>query len=246
MNEPIKAQARELLQSKKNRSAFFALASAVSLLFFSLSGFMAAEIVRVTAPPHLQPHLTALFAGILLTLWLFFSTGLQQYGCRLFAEGLHPTAEKNAPFTLRFLLKAIRLKTAIGLRRTAAFCGWMALPAGLTALLWESLTRHPLDKNATAPLWAGIVALFGISLVFFLRHGEGYLCAPYLLCRFPHLSVGQILRQSRTKAAGAEGALLRFQLGFWPWLFPCVLGVPLLFVIPYYKQSLACYIFTEE
>lgn len=239
-------RARALLQDKKHRCAFFALASTVGFLFFSAAGFMAASVIGVAAPPALRPPLIAGTSAALWVLWLFVSAAWEQYGCRLFGEGLPGDGSRERPFPFLFLLKAVALKIALRLRRRGAFCAWMALPAGLTALFWQSLCRKPADKEGAAPLWVGLIMLYALSLVFYLLRSGHCLCAPYLLAANPGAPIREILRQSKIKAEGGEWALLRFRFGFWPWLLPCALIVPLLFVIPYYKQSLACYLLAED
>ena len=120
-----------------------------------------------------------------------------------------------------------------------------ALPVCVVTVLFFSIKRSALSLTFFAIILCGAAVTAVMGLAFFVFSVQKYAKAPFLLAAYPSLSVADCIRLSAENGAKKAAALLRFKLGFLPWLLVCAAIFPLLFVVPYYKQSLTCW-FKQE
>lgn len=141
---------------------------------------------------------------------------------------------KNALLTL--CLSALRILELLAFE---------AVPVCVAAVLLFSIKRSALSAAffAIMLVCAAVTAIMG--LIFYVFSVQKYAKAPFLLAAYPLLSVRDCIRLSAENGKNKAAALLRFKLGFLPWLLACAAIFPLLFVVPYYKQSLTCW-FKQE
>lgn len=116
-----------------------------------------------------------------------------------------------------------------------------AVPVSGAVMLYVYLTEKSLSAKATAVFLICIAVLavsgFGFYSVFIQRYSKS---AFYLAC-YEDFKAFDAVKESVRKTRGSLCEILFFKIGFLPWLLLCTGIVPMLFVIPYYKQSLTLY-----
>ena len=154
-------------------------------------------------------------------------------------------------FLLARGLKNLRIKTDFLKSLVfypAVFClklFWLAVyetvPIMGAMALYFYLTQKSMSAKATAVLVTGIafLAILGIGFysVFIQRYSQA---AFYLVC-YKDFSVFDAIRESVRKTRNNLADILLFKISFLPWFLLSVTIIPMLFVIPYYKQSLTQY-----
>ncbi len=116
-----------------------------------------------------------------------------------------------------------------------------AVPVFSATAFYFYLNENSLSLKAFVVVGAGIIILaavgFGFYSVFIQRYSKS---AFYLACYkdfSPFDAIGESVRKTRDSLV----EILLFKLGFLPWFLLCIGIVPMLFVIPYYKQSMILY-----
>lgn len=84
-----------------------------------------------------------------------------------------------------------------------------------------------------------------ICLYFGFAAVQRYAFCDGLLAEDPKLGTVEVLRLSRTLAKTSACSFARFKLRFALWQTVCILILPLFYVRPYYRQSVACAVKTE-
>lgn len=246
LNERIKLNARYKLLGGRRTAALLLLLTVTGTVFFAVTpctlrllafSFFNGEYGKLTG---------AVCACALLLFSLLFMSPLSETVCAFFT--LRARGERGDIFGWfrgRLLFKSIGLRLAAFGIKTGLFCLWMLIPALLgTGLHFLILTSSP-DRRLAGAVFAAVIASAAVGFVFFLVSAQSIVCAPYLMAANPELSPAGAINLSRKKTAGSRHRVLAFRLSFLPWFLLCFAGFPAFYVIPYYRQSLACYIFTE-
>lgn len=118
------------------------------------------------------------------------------------------------------------------------FAAYEALPAGACAVLIFKLRTGEISVNTVIVLACGIVAAFIIGAVAAFVAVQKYSRAGFYLAAYDGISPAEAIRLSVKHSEGKLVSTAVFKAGFLPWLLLCLLGVPSLFVMPYYRQSL--------
>lgn len=125
--------------------------------------------------------------------------------------------------------------------KTFWFAAFEAIPVFGTVLLYIYISGNSLSVKASVTFLIGIAVLavtgFGFYSVFIQRYSK----AAFYLVSYKDFSPLDAIRESVRKTHGDWCGILLFKLGFFPWFLLCAGVVPMLFVIPYYKQSLTIY-----
>lgn len=254
LNERIKLSARAALLGNRRDDALYLLALMICVVFFSVSGYAVNRIVslaRVNAAlTALNPLLVQLIpaASSMLTLFfaVFFVSPLRQAArSRFVACALNRRTDSLKWFAPGHAVQAVRLSIALFFIKTGLLAAWLALPCAVSVILAAVIKNAAVDLRIALAAAVGTAVLFIISLVFYAVSVQAYVCAQYILVASPSTTVRSAIRQSKAKTLGCRAALLRFRLSFLPWFLLCLAVVPLFYVWPYYKQSLACYITME-
>lgn len=159
-------------------------------------------------------------------------------------------------FVLARGLKNIRIKTSfiksliyypiIFCLKTFWFAVFEAVPITGAVMLYFYLLQNSLSAKATAVFVICIALLgilgFGFYFVFIQRYSES---AFYLVC-YEEFSAFDAIRESVRKTENNLVDILFFKLSFLPWFLLSIAVVPMLFVIPYYKQSLTMYFINQK
>ena len=93
-------------------------------------------------------------------------------------------------------------------------------------------------------LAGGGILLTVVGLIFRFIVVQRYFLAPHLLASNPKLGVMQAIKQSKNLLDGYIFEIVKFKLSFFPWIFPSLLILPLIYIYPFYKQS--CSVIAKE
>lgn len=116
-----------------------------------------------------------------------------------------------------------------------------AIPVLSAILFYFYLSENSLSFRAFVVLCAGIIILATAGIGFYSVFIQRYSKASFYLACYEDFSPFDAIGESVRKTRGSLVDILIFKLGFLPWFLLCVGIVPMLFVIPYYKQSLVLY-----
>ena len=234
MNKSIRSRAKKALKSKK-RSV-----SPVVFLFLALAaGFFAVKAVIANGK---TPYATVTI--ITLSLFYFIIKSCASYRLQTQMILLLSSGEKPKIKPLEYVRNAW-LTLCLFLLRTLELIAFEALPAGIVVALFLIVKTKAQSTVFCVVMLIGSAVTAVAGLIFFALSVQKYAKAPFLLAAYPSLSVSDCIKLSVEKCEKKAAALLRFKLGFLPWLFACAAIFPLLFVVPYYKQSLTCW-FKQE
>ncbi len=118
------------------------------------------------------------------------------------------------------------------------FAVYEAVPFVAVFFLLKKLREENMSEKIVLSIAIGIAAAFLIGAVTFFIHIQKYSRAEFYLASYRGISPLEAISLS---IKHTEGKLLNtalFKIGFIPWLFLCIFGLPVLYVLPYYKQSL--------
>lgn len=122
---------------------------------------------------------------------------------------------------------------------------WLAVfetvPVSSAVLFYFYLSENSLSLRAFSVLCVGIIILAAAGLGFYFVFIQRYSKAAFFLACYEDFSPIDAIKESIRKTKESLADILLFKLGFLPWFMLCIGIVPMLFVIPYYKQSLVHY-----
>ncbi len=116
-----------------------------------------------------------------------------------------------------------------------------AVPVLSATAFYFYLVGNSLSFKAFVVICAGIIILAVIGLGFYSVFIQRYSKAAFYLACYEDFSAFDAIGESVRKTRDSLTDILLFKLGFLPWFLLCIGIVPMLFVIPYYKQSLTFY-----
>lgn len=123
---------------------------------------------------------------------------------------------------------------------------YFALPAALLAASIWAMNYGPYYMNADMCYVIGSMGTFfaGLAGLFFgvlyAVNMQKYFLARYYVAN-EQLGVWEALKKSRHASKGRRGEIMLFKLSFLPWFISCLLVLPSLYVVPYYKISSMLY-----
>lgn len=234
LEKAIKRRAKKALKSKKR--------CVTSIIFSFLSAATGIFAVRFVMFNFSKQY--ALAAGIALSAVYFTIKSCTNYRIQVQMILLLTNGEKP-DIGITEYLKNILLTFCLSALKIIEFVAFEAIPVGIVAALFFSIKRSALSASfcLTALVGAAITSVLG--LIFFAFSVQKYTEAPFMLAAYPALSVADCIKLSVQRGEKKAADLLRFKLGFLPWLLACIAIFPLLYVVPYYKQSLTCW-FKQE
>lgn len=229
LDKAIKTRAKKALKSQKR--------CVTSTIFSFLAAATGVFVIRFAIQTGATKY--ALAAGIALSAVYFVIKSCTNYRMQVQMILLLTNGEKP-DIGITEYFKNILLTLCLSALKIVEFVAFEAIPAVIVAALFFSIKRSALSAAfcVAALVGAAITAILG--LIFFAFSVQKYAEAPFLLAAYPSLSVADCIKLSARKGEKKAADLLRFKLGFLPWLFACIAIFPLLYVVPYYKQSLTC------
>ena len=186
----------------------------------------------------------AFAAGVALSMLYFVIKSCVNYRLQVQMVLLLTNGEKPKIKLLEYAKNA-SLTLSLFLLRILELVAFEVIPAAVVAILFFSIKSSAQSKVFCIIMLIGAAVTAIAGLIFFAFSVQKYACAPFLLAAYPSLSVGDCIKLSIQKGEKKAAALMRFKLGFLPWLFACIAVIPLLYVVPYYKQSLTCWFVSQ-
>ena len=242
------AAQKRMLENRGRMTAVWLFGAAAKLVL--LSGFgisvcmlaMLSGFTELGKNPYLTAALYALFVlGALLSSALFALVSF----CT--ARWFYRNAEHAQSFAAFFdrltLRDTVKLVYFFWLRRLLGvlhFAGYL-LPFFIGAgALWLTLRARGLAPFLFYAVCVLLAAFLITGLYFGFAAVQKYAFCEALLTLDPARGVVDTLRESGRVARGLCFVYARERLRFFPWVLLCVLIFPLLYVAPYYRQSMAC------
>lgn len=242
------AAQKRMLENRGRMTAVWLFGAAAKLVL--LSGFgisvcmlaMLSGFTELGKNPYLTAALYALFVlGALLSSALFALVSF----CT--ARWFYRNAEHAQSFAAFFdrltLRDTVKLVYFFWLRRLLGvlhFAGYL-LPFFIGAgALWLTLRARGLAPFLFYAVCVLLAAFLITGLYFGFAAVQKYAFCEALLTLDPARGVVDTLRESGRVARGLCFACARERLRFSLWALLCVLIFPLLYVAPYYRQSMAC------
>lgn len=116
-----------------------------------------------------------------------------------------------------------------------------AVPLCGALFLSFRLSKEAVSLRAFWIFLLGITVLTLFGFAFWLVFIQRYSKSMFFFACYKDFSCADAIKESVKRTRGQLLKILIFKLGFLPWFVLCAAGLPALFVIPYYKQSLVCF-----
>lgn len=121
------------------------------------------------------------------------------------------------------------------------FAVFEAIPVTASVIFFYYLSENSLSIKAVTTVCICIAFLAVTGLVFCFVFIQRYSKSAFYLACYEDFTAFDAIGESVRKTRGKLGEIFLFKLGFLPWFLLCIGIAPMLFVIPYYKQSLTIY-----
>lgn len=118
------------------------------------------------------------------------------------------------------------------------FAVYESIPSAAFCFLLKKLREENISEKIVISVAIGITVAFVIGAIAFFIHIQKYSRAEFYLAAYRGISPIDAIKLSKKHTEGKLLNTALFKIGFFPWLFLCIFGLPVLFVLPYYKQSL--------
>lgn len=240
--DSIKTEARAALSGERIRGAALLSLPIGMTVFFSVINYAANRLLANFATGEFIASYGALITTAVAALSLIAAVltinPLRVYVEEWFVSNTAAVCKSNAN---KRLLRSSVLATALFTLRLLWLAAYMLLPAAAFVALWGFLSYSSLNLRAATVLAAGAAALTIIGLGFWLLTIQRYACAVFYLAVSPDITVRSALEKSRAVMEGRCLRMLAFKASFLPWFVLCAAVLPAGYVLPYYRQSLACY-----
>ena len=156
----------------------------------------------------------------------------------LLARRIKPAARIRLGFS--GWLKSCGMCICLFLLRLFWLCVFELVPASALTVFIIYNSKEAVSLRAAYAVLIGAAVLGGIGFCFYFLFIQRYSKAMFYLACFKDMSVVDAVEESVRKTGNSLADIALFKLGFQPWFLLSVAVVPLLFVIPYYKQSITC------
>lgn len=230
LNKSVRKKARDILKNKKR--------CVQSTVFAFLSAATGIATVRVFLGGRVTPYTIA--ASVALSAVYFVIKACANH--RLQVQMILLVANGGKPH-IRFgeYVANVLLTLCLSVLRILELIAFEAIPVCLVAALFFSIKRSALSAVFFVIMLGTAAVTAVLGLIFYGFSVQKYAKAPFLFAAYPSLSIRECIRLSAESGEKKAADLLRFKLGFLPWLPVCAAIFPLLYVVPYYKQSLTCW-----
>lgn len=234
MNARIKLAARQAMLGRKKRLNLLSLA-AVTVFVLSVAGALTNTFFRNNLFA-----VASVSGAVIYVLKAFVSYKTQLETLSLARNIPRIRTEKHEYF------RALCLSASVSVLKFIEIAVFEFLPFSALTVLYFSLKGNGVSRKVFYVVITGTVLLAVTGFFFWLISVQKYSRARLLLAAYPDITVTDALKLS---VAGMSGRLLsavRFKFSFLPWIFLCVFIFPLIFVIPYYNQSVTCFLLTDD
>lgn len=235
MNSRVKTSARAALLGSRRETAPLVFATTVSFLLFSVCN---AAVNYFPALPDGSARLAFSAGSLVASVVVSSFLGLVfQARTICLAEG-----RKRPRGGVRFikLLEACGLKIYLFFAKLLIFVGFELVPAASAAFFLIYLSKKPTSLRAAAAITAGLASLAAAGLIFYGIAVQRYSKATFYLVRCENFTPLDATRESVANTRGRLAEIFFFKLSFAPWFLLCLGIFPAFYVVPYYRQSVAC------
>ena len=217
------------------RNSYFKILPLLTVLIFTVFIF---SLCNFSANMFVGGYMFILFPVLSLLLFVLITAPV-----RLSMETKHfmlARGMKNVKAATGFK-KSLLFYPAFFLIKTFWLAVFEAIPVSAAAILYFYLRNDSLSMKATVTFFSCIVILAAVGVIFYSVFIQRYSKAAFYLVCYEGFSVLDSFKESKRKTQNSLCEILLFKLSFLPWFILCIGIVPILFVIPYYKQSLILY-----
>lgn len=234
LNKKVKQRAKKLIKGRKR-----SVVPAVFSLFFASAGVFFIRMFLTEG----RTFFALLLSALLSVAYVLFRICVNY---RLQVQMITALNGGETKIKAGEYLKSIFLSFRLFLRKSAELIAFEFLPLVMTVVLFFGISIKGISRKSCIIVLIGAAAVAVSGLVFYVFSVQKYAKAPFLLAAYPSLAVGECIELSRVQGEEKAAELLRFKIGFLKWIPLCVAIFPLLYLIPYYKQSLTCRFVTRE
>lgn len=239
----IKTRAREALSGERLRGAALVSLPVSGAVFFSLINYVFNGILPVYVTDSFidayGAPITLIFAVCSLVLAVFAIYPVRFYTQSWFISRL---THRRILFGAKRFFESAGMGVTVFLLKALWLCAYLLIPSCFFVALWFFLSFNALNVRTAAALLAGIAGLVIIGTAFWLVTIQRYTYASFYFAASRKTTVKNAIVQSRSLTRGQSAGMLLFKASFLPWFILCLAVLPACYVVPYYKQSLACYI----
>ncbi len=233
MNKQIRANAKNILKKRKKR-----ISSVVFPFIATLSAFTVIRLFIADKPYALI--IGTLFGIVYVTAKICLNHRLQTQMIMLTQSTDKPEIRPSE------YVRSVMLSASLFILKSLELLAFEAVPTVILLLLFAGINMNAISVKFCIIILCGAVITAVAGMVFYLFSVQKYAKALFYLAAYPQLTVGDCIRFSIKNADKKAADLLRFKLGFLWWIPLCVAIFPLLYLVPYYKQSLTCKFIRES
>lgn len=241
----IKLEARRNLNSGSRAAAvtalYFIMRIAVfsALVFFVLCIFSAPEQTKIPVPVY---AFRAVFAvSAVICLWLMCILKFLLRRCFFLNGGRRKISSFFKILPLNFQIKIIYAHLVSSIFNTACVIFFFAPAAVTAAVIFYRLNAFGMRTNTLAVSVVLLAVLIFIGFYFSTVSAQKTAFFDECLILNPKLKAGELIKTAFMQSDGCCFDLAKLKFSFALWVLLCVLIFPLLFVAPYYLQTLAEY-----
>ncbi len=231
MSSYAKLSARAALTGNYTDSA----ATVVIMLLLVVSVVFLNQLVFFYAKPLFSYALSVSFVALTFSICMFryiLSAGLLNV-----CERENIKKKRNA----RRNFKGGLLELCLVFLKISEFVVFMLPPAILGFFAFIRFKLYPVYRFSITVNIVGAALLLFLGICFFLVSVQKYSKAVYFFAGNESVSVADAIRLSASSTKGLLLKIALFKLSFFPWLISGVFLLPLMFVMPYYEESLIFY-----
>lgn len=234
MNAEIKLEARQAMLSRKKRLNFLSLA-AITVFGISFAGTLINSFMRKNI----------LWVAVVSGIIIYILKSVIAYKTQLETLSLARNVPRIKTGKSEWL-RAVCLSAFVSVLRFAEMVVFEFLPVSLMIYLYYMLRGDGVSRKVLLVALSGTLLLALTGFVFWFVSVQKYSRARLILAAYPGISVTDSVKLSVRSMGGRLLSAVLFKISFLPWILLCAFGFPLLFVIPYYNQSVTCFLLTGD
>ncbi|MBR2867505.1 MAG: hypothetical protein IKB88_00360 [Clostridia bacterium] len=233
MNKQIRADAKIILRKRKKR-----ISSVIFSLLATLCGYV---VIRLFVAGRPYAFAIGLIFGVAyITVKICLNHRLQVQMIMLTRNTDKPEIRPSE------YVRSMVLSAALFILKSLELLAFEFVPTVIILLLFAVINMNAISLKFCVIVLCGAVLTALSGMIFYLFSVQKYAKAPFYLAAYPQLTVGDCIRFSINNSDKKAADLLRFKLGFLHWIPLCAAIFPLLYFVPYYKQSLTCKFIRES
>ena len=138
------------------------------------------------------------------------------------------------------MLKSCELSVRLFFIKLFWFAVFEAIPVLSGVIFLYHNYYNAVSIRAAYAVLTGVSALAVSGVCFYFVFIQRYSKSWFYLASYKDFSAGDAIKESVRKTQNRCAAIFFFKLSFLPWFLLCIGFLPVLYVVPYYKQSVTC------